>query len=287
MDVLDYLKKVVNLDGTNSIHKAAVEKVLDMTYKNLEKEVLPSFIELSKVDGRAFNPGVGAVLTTVTKFKTGKDQALYFSNVVKDILKNEDIVRKAVKELPEHIPTKFITTRKASTLSLVATISSFALSSLDVAILMVAKTDGNDFSPAVLTQMNNSLSHMGQLLDFVKNIKTFVANLSKTDDDININDDNIRLESILKSKGGLPELPNMNFSFIGRVAYSIGTWLVDREMRKYDALKLKKQYLLKRLLEIEGKLNNSPDDATLIKAKDVYVNEIEKINYKILKIENV
>ena len=47
-------------------------------------------------------------------------------------------------------------------------------------------------------------------------------------------------------------------------------------MKKYDSLKLKKQYLLKRLLEIEGKLSNSPEDVKLKKAKEVYVNEIEK-----------
>ena len=79
----------------------------------------------------------------------------------------------------------------------------------------------------------------------------------------------------------------MNFSFIGKVAYNIGTWLVDREMKKYDSLKLKKQYLLKRLLEIEGKLSNSPEDVKLKKAKEVYVNEIEKTNYAILKIETI
>lgn len=287
MSILESLKKLVNLNGANVIHKAAVEKILDMTFKNLEKEVLPSFLELSKANPKVFNPGIGAVLQSVTKQKGGNDQAKYFINVIKDLQKNEDAIRKAVKDLPEHIPTKFITSKKASTLGIVSTVGSFALCSLDIAILMVSDADGNDFSPSITTQMNNSLAGIGPILEFIKNVKTHIQNLDKIDDEININDDNIRLESILKSNGGLPDIPNMNFSFIGKVAYNIGTWLVDREMKKYDSLKLKKQYLLKRLLEIEGKLSNSPEDVKLKKAKEVYVNEIEKTNYAILKIETI
>lgn len=287
MSILESLKKLVNLNGTNVIHKAAVEKILDMTFKNLEKEVLPSFLELSKANPKVFNPGISAVLQSVTKQKGGNDQAKYFINVIKDLQKNEEAIRKAVKDLPEHIPTKFITSKKASTLSIVSTVGSFALCSLDIAILMVSDADGNDFSPSITTQMNNSLAGIGPILEFIKNVKTHIQSLDKTDDEININDDNIRLESILKSNGGLPDIPNLNFSFIGKVAYNIGTWLVDREMKKYDSLKLKKQYLLKRLLEIEGKLSNSPEDVKLKKAKEVYVNEIEKTNYAILKIETI
>lgn len=287
MSILESLKKLVNLNGTNVIHKAAVEKILDMTFKNLEKEVLPSFLELSKANPKVFNPGIGAVLQSVTKQKGGNDQAKYFINVIKDLQKNEDAIRKAVKDLPEHIPTKFITSKKASTLGIVSTVGSFALCSLDIAILMISDADGNDFSPSIVTQMNNSLAGISPVLEFIKNVKTHIQNLNKTDDEININDDNIRLESILKSNGGLPDIPNMNFSFIGKVAYNIGTWLVDMEMKKYDSLKLKKQYLLKRLLEIEGKLSNSPEDVKLKKAKEVYVNEIEKTNYAILKIETI
>ena len=279
MSILESLKKLVNLNGTNVIHKAAVEKILDMTFKNLEKEVLPSFLELSKANPKVFQ--------SVTKQKGGNDQAKYFINVIKDLQKNEEAIRKAVKDLPEHIPTKFITSKKASTLSIVSTVGSFALCSLDIAILMVSDADGNDFSPSITTQMNNSFAGIGPILEFIKNVKAHIQNLDKTDDEININDDNIRLESILKSNGGLPDIPNMNFSFIGKVAYNIGTWLVDREMKKYDSLKLKKQYLLKRLLEIEGKLSNSPEDVKLKKAKEVYVNEIEKTNYAILKIETI
>ena len=287
MSILESLKKLVNLNGTNVIHKAAVEKILDMTFKNLEKEVLPSFLELSKANPKVFNPGIGAVLQSVTKQKGSIDQAKYFINVIKDLQKNEDAIRKAVKDLPEHIPTKFITSKKASTLGIVSTVGSFALCSLDIAILMISDADGNDFSPSIVTQMNNSLAGISPVLEFIKNVKTHIQNLNKTDDEININDDNIRLESILKSNGGLPDIPNMNFSFIGKVAYNIGTWLVDMEMKKYDSLKLKKQYLLKRLLEIEGKLSNSPEDVKLKKAKEVYVNEIEKTNYAILKIETI
>ena len=109
MSILESLKKLVNLNGTNVIHKAAVEKILDMTFKNLEKEVLPSFLELSKANPKVFNPGISAVLQSVTKQKGGNDQAKYFINVIKDLQKNEEAIRKAVKDLPEHIPTKFIT----------------------------------------------------------------------------------------------------------------------------------------------------------------------------------
>lgn len=79
----------------------------------------------------------------------------------------------------------------------------------------------------------------------------------------------------------------MGFAFVGRVIYNIRTWLVDREIKKYEMLKVKKQYLLKKLLEIENLASNSPEDMKLKRAKEVYISEIEKINFNILKIETV
>lgn len=284
--VLEYLKKMLHLDKSNVIHKAAVEKILDMTFKSLKDEVLPSYLELAKANQIGFNPAVKVILENTLKVKSSKDQTVTLTNVIKDLIKNESVIRELVKGMPESIPTNYITAKNALALSLVSSVCSFTLSSLDIAIMMVTKQNEKDFSDSVMTQMSNSLSSLPSLLNYVKNIKKTISDIGKADDEININDDNVRLEAILKSKAGLPDIPNLGFAFIGRIAYTIGTWLVDIEMKNYEALKQKKAYLLKRLLEIENEANNAPDDARLKRAKEVYIEEIEKTNYKILKIEN-
>ena len=259
---------------------------MDITFKNLKEEVLPSFSELLKVKPEHFNETVKLVMEKSLKKKDSKEQVKEYINIINFVLKNEKDIRNVYKDMPEHLPIKYISTKKAHMLSILTTVTSFTLSSLDIAILMVTK-DTSDFSNSVITQMNSSMNSMINLIPYIRDLYVYMGQVEIADDEININDDNIRLETILKSKGGLPEIPNMGFAFVGRVIYNIRTWLVDREIKKYEMLKVKKQYLLKKLLEIENLASNSPEDMKLKRAKEVYISEIEKINFNILKIETV
>jgi hypothetical protein len=283
---LDFLRSLVKSTGKDIIHKAAVEKIMDITFKNLKEEVLPSFSELLKVKPEHFNETVKLVMEKSLKKKDSKEQVKEYINIINFVLKNEKDIRNVYKDMPEHLPIKYISTKKAHMLSILTTVTSFTLSSLDIAILMVTK-DTSDFSNSVITQMNSSMNSMVNLIPYIRDLYVHMGYLVSADDEININDDNIRLETILKSKGGLPEIPNMGFAFVGRAIYNIRTWLVDREIKKYEMLKVKKQYLLKKLLEIENLASNSPEDMKLKRAKEVYISEIEKINFNILKIETV
>ena len=78
----------------------------------------------------------------------------------------------------------------------------------------------------------------------------------------------------------------LGFAFIGKAIYTVRIWLVENELEKFEILKSKKHYLMKKLMELENQINNAPDDVKLKRAKEVYVAEIEKLTYKINKIAN-
>ena len=79
---LDFLRSLVKSTGKDIIHKAAVEKIMDITFKNLKEEVLPSFSELLKVKPEHFNETVKLVMEKSLKKKDSKEQVKEYINII-------------------------------------------------------------------------------------------------------------------------------------------------------------------------------------------------------------
>lgn len=118
---LDFLRSLVKSTGKDIIHKAAVEKIMDITFKNLKEEVLPSFSELLKVKPEHFNETVKLVMEKSLKKKDSKEQVKEYINIINFVLKNEKDIRNVYKDMPEHLPIKYISTKKAHMLSILTT----------------------------------------------------------------------------------------------------------------------------------------------------------------------
>ena len=88
---LDFLRSLVKSTGKDIIHKAAVEKIMDITFKNLKEEVLPSFSELLKVKPEHFNETVKLVMEKSLKKKDSKEQVKEYINIINFVLKNEKV----------------------------------------------------------------------------------------------------------------------------------------------------------------------------------------------------
>ena len=86
---LDFLRSLVKSTGKDIIHKAAVEKIMDITFKNLKEEVLPSFSELLKVKPEHFNETVKLVMEKSLKKKDSKEQVKEYINIIIFVLKKE------------------------------------------------------------------------------------------------------------------------------------------------------------------------------------------------------
>ena len=285
MSLLDSLKSF--LKGSDDIiKKSDIEKTMELAFKGLKEDVIPSYQELLKMNPEVYNKSVTLILSKSLKGKTGTE---ILQNILKQteyILKNENDIRKVVKSLPENIPTNYITSKKASIISLVSVLASYSLTTIDTGILFVTKPNEKDFSKATYENMNASMNALPNLSIFINDLQGFFKSLEKADDELNINEDNASLESVLRGKGGLPVIPNLGFAFIGKAIYTVRIWLVENELEKFEILKSKKHYLMKKLMEIENQINNAPDDVKLKRAKEVYVAEIEKLTYKINKIAN-
>lgn len=284
--LLDLIKNMLK-GSPEVIKKSDVEKILDLTFKGLKEDVLPVFQELAKLKPEAFNKNMLLLLSKSLKGKDGVGVANSYITTINNLIKEENNVRATLKYLPENIPTHFITSKKASTISLISNLASFVFISMDMAILLVSKATDTDFSKENYKNMNSNIETINTLIYFVNDTRGFLNSLTKADDEININEENNSIEAILKSKSGIPLLPNLGFAFIGKISYNIRTWLVEREIAKYELLKQKKNYLLKKILEIENELSNNPEDVRLKKAKDVYIIEIEKLTYKINKLAEI
>lgn len=281
--VLEYLKKFLS-SKPSIIHKSDVEKIYALSVKGLREDVKPALEELSKVKIEGLDKNLFSVLNRGLVGKTPNDIIKSYIILVDKILKQEVAVKKLISSLPENITTNNTTVKKAGILSLVENINNFTLLSGDVGLILTIGTS-KDFPAKVFEDMKKNLLNINSLILVLQDIESTIKGLEKANDEININEDNVALESILKAKGEI-NFPVMGFTAsIPKMIYNLRTWNVDRELEKYELLKIKRQYLLKRLLEIDAELNKSPEDVTLKKAKDVYIKEINKISFTIERIE--
>ena len=281
--ILDYLKKFLS-NKPDIIQKSNVEKILNLSIKGLREDVRPVLEELLKMKVEAFDKNLVIILNRSLIGKTPQDIVKSYISVVDKIIKNETNIKKLISSLPENITTKNITTKKSGILSLIENINTFTLMSGDIGIILTINT-GKDFPAKVYEDMKKNLVNLNNLILNLNDIDSSIKGLEKANDDININEDNVALENILKAKGEanfpvLGFLPN-----IPKMIYNLRTWNVDRELNNYELLKIKRQYLLKRLMEIDAELSKSPEDVALKKAKDVYIKEITKISFTIERIE--
>ena len=281
--VLEYLKKFLS-NKPSIIHKSDVEKIYALSVKGLREDVKPALEELSKVKIEGLDKNLFTVLNRGLVGKTPNDIIKSYIILVDKLLKQEVAVKKLISSLPENITTNNTTVKKAGILSLVENINNFTLLSGDVGLILTMGTS-KDFPAKVFEDMKKNLLNINSLILVLQDIESTIKGLEKANDEININEDNVALESILKAKGEI-NFPVMGFTAsIPKMIYNLRTWNVDRELEKYELLKIKRQYLLKRLLEIDAELNKSPEDVTLKKAKDVYIKEINKISFTIERIE--
>lgn len=281
--ILDYLKKFLS-NKPDIIQKSNVEKILNLSIKGLREDVRPVLEELLKMKVEAFDKNLVIILNRSLIGKTPQDIVKSYISVIDKIIKNETNIKKLISSLPENITTKNITTKKSGILSLIENINTFTLMSGDIGIILTINT-GKDFPAKVYEDMKKNLVNLNNLILNLNDIDSSIKGLEKANDDININEDNVALENILKAKGEanfpvLGFLPN-----IPKMIYNLRTWNVDRELNNYELLKIKRQYLLKRLMEIDAELSKSPEDVALKKAKDVYIKEITKISFTIERIE--
>lgn len=281
--IIDYLKKFL-ANKPDVIHKSELEKILSLAIKGLREDVRPVLEELLKMKVEAFDKNLTIILNRSLIGKTPHDIIKSYISVVDKILKQESNVRKLISSLPENITTRSITTKKSGILSLIENINTFTLMSGDIGIILTLNT-GKDFPSKVVEDMRKNLLAINSLILVLNDIEVSIKGLEKANDDININEDNVALENILKSKG------EANFPVLGfmpnipKMIYNLRTWNVDRELNNYELLKIKRQYLLKRLMEIDSELNKSPEDIALKKAKDVFIKEINKVSFSIERIE--
>lgn len=281
--IIDYLKKFLS-NKPDIINKADVEKIFNLALKGLREDVRPMLEELLKAKVEVFDKNLLLILNRSLIGKTPSDVIKSYISVVDRILKNEANIKKLISTLPESITTKSSTAKKAGILSLIENISTFALMSGDIGIILTMNT-GKDFPAKVVEDMRKNLITINSLIISLNDIDGSIKGLEKANDDININEDNVALENILKTKGELNFSTPSLVPSIPKMIYNLRTWRIDVELEKYELLKIKRKYLLKRLMEIDAELSKSPEDVTLKKAKDVYVKEITKISFTIERIE--
>lgn len=281
--VIDYLKRFMTNFKTSTINKSDVEKLFVLMMNSLKSDVRPLFEELLKIDKASLDSNIILLLNKSLIGKTHQDVLKSYISLIDKIIKQEPSVKKLISTLPEVITTNSITVKKSGILSLVDSINMFTLLSNDIPLMLLVGNN-KDFPVKVFEEIKKNIITINRNIILLQDIEGIIKGLEKANDEININEDNVALENILKSKGEA-NFPVSNFIDIPKAMYNFRTWRIDIELDKYELLKLKKQYLLKRLIEIETELNKQPEDINLKKAKDVYIKEINKISFKIERIE--
>lgn len=289
------MNKIVNmLKSFNHVMKRS--QVIDQFNKiviSLNNEILPMVAEVSdlvKVHNITTKelPELSFMLhKSDFKAKDAKSLVGDFSKVLNNMNSiSNDLKAMASKDLSELLNTENISIKEAGILNAINSYGSVVLCSSEALLYIVNLIDskvnssGIGYIKSKLSEIRNSFDEFGVMLKFFSN-KNLIKDLnSLSNDRIIIGNKDTSIGSML-----IGSKTNLEFSgFIGNPIYHFRLWLVDLEMKKYEALKDRKKLTELKIMELKAR-NNGEVDTKLQAAIQYHENKLEDIEYKIRKIE--
>lgn len=208
---------------------------------------------------------------------------LFFTNIVANKKLLLDIVNKHVNDV---LSPNSVEVREAAILKVCNDISSITLFVLDLIYVSIRDEKYSELSKAKLEEVSKgSVSFAEAYNEYYKNYKNILTKLPTISEDrIDANNVDNLTEMRVHNSGSVINLPGMQ-GFVGNPIYTLGMWLVDRQMEKLEALKEKKKLLELRLSELKLQ-DRGQGDEKLMKAIQYYEDKIDNLEYKIRKLED-
>lgn len=273
-----------------SLNKKAVLKSKTFLFNSLENEVLPAldvFIS-SNIKALSKNKFLSNSFSLMgIKSSNSLDGVKELRDMFQDIMSYEQKIDKLILNMNNVLLDKNTSLRDGTIVRVIEDLTFMSLYVLDFLYYSILDESDTNFTKMKIEVIKNELPEFIKLVKYYnKNIKNILDEILELPDvpvSISQTDSSSMLDTFLKKIKKISFIPTTN-GFVGNPIYHFRMWLVDREIRKYEALKDRKEALELRLMELRYQESGSTDEN--IKERIAYFEEkISKIEYEIAKIE--
>lgn len=273
-----------------SLNKKAVLKSKTFLFNSLENEVLPAldvFIS-SNIKALSKNKFLSNSFSLMgIKSSNSLDGVKELRDMFQDIMSYEQKMDKLILNMNNVLLDKNTSLKDGTIVRVIEDLTFMSLYVLDFLYYSILDESDTNFTKMKIEVIKNELPEFIKLVKYYnKNIKNILDEILELPDvpvSISQTDSSSMLDTFLKKIKKISFIPTTN-GFVGNPIYHFRMWLVDREIRKYEALKDRKEALELRLMELRYQESGSTDEN--IKERIAYFEEkISKIEYEIAKIE--
>lgn len=274
-----------------SLNKKSVLKSKTFLFNSLENEILPAldvFIS-SNIKALSKNKFLSNSFSLMgIKSSNSLDGVKELRDIFHDIMAYEQKIDKLILNMNNVLLDKNTSLRDGTLVRILEDFTFMSLYVLDFLYYSILDENDTNFTKKKIEVIKTELPEFIKLVKYYnRNIKSILDEILELPDvpvSISQTDSSSMIDNILNKLKKVLFIPTAN-GFIGNPIYHFRMWLVDREIRKYEALKDRKEALELRLMELRYQESGSTDDN--IKERIAYFEEkISKIEYEIAKIEN-
>lgn len=280
--VLKYFKS-----SPKVIKRTDVVDLVHIMCEQIVESVNPMVNEALMLDDKMYNTKIMGVAVRSLRARKNTEVIKMASNLLNSIVTNKETILKLVMELPETIVSENTTYKEGATLTHLSNLHSFVVYLPDFLLVAMENGDKETYGKKKLEVIYDGVDTFASILKTYENLTSILKKTEKLDNTIVINEDN-KSSAIIQS-GANSNFVEIPINFLIDTIYGFRLFLADIEIKKYESLHTKKALIEIRITELKRQADKETDPATsnnLRKAIDVYVKEIESVEYKIRKMEN-
>jgi hypothetical protein len=288
--MIDAILRFINTMGSVT-KKEQVLKNTDVIFTGIQNEIIPLLKEIIDKDPKIINENLFLKNIVNMSKDNYKDNYDFINELVKffeNVIKHEKEINKIIDEsLSEIITDKTATAKDLAILKVISDIGSMSLYIADLMYYCLLLNDETNYPKIKIKQIKEngivftSLFNVykNNLNDIIKKLPRVSSELINDKADANVS----MLSKLLHATGLVVDLPVSN-GFSNNPIYHIRMYLVDREIKKYEALKEKRKLIELKLLELKLE-ENGDSNPKLKKQIEYYEDKLSGIEYDIKEIE--
>ena len=284
------IKDFISNMFAHTTKQSDVIETLAVTATGIGSDIIPSIDEMlnSYESARLSTSKPLKALSSMTRVqhKDSKDLLLKYRTFFVEILNSIPHITNVVKsQLPKVMTDTTMTYKQVAILRFCSDLSSMTLFFLDLGYAVIFDKAKTGLSKKKIEEIEEGMRTFTQMFSaYNGKVTETIKKLTKVSDEVVTRSESDVVNDIrAKSTGDIVDLP-MNKGFIGNPLYTLGMWLVDRQMAKMEALKDKKRLLEMRLMELKLEAENQPSEK-VSKMVEYYETQVDNVEYNIRKIK--
>ncbi len=281
--VLKYFKS-----SPKAIKRTDIEELVYTMTDQITETVKPLVETGLQLDDSSYDTKLMGVALRGLRARRNTEVLKMADNLLDSIVANRDSLIKLVRELPDAVVPENSTYKEGAIVTHINNLNTFVMYLPDFLLVAMEKGDKDTYGKKKVEVIFDGVDTFISILKTYDNLTATIKKTEKLDNTIVINEDN-KSSAIIQAGAGVNfvELP---LNLLIETIYGVRIFIADIEIKKYETLQTKKALVESRVTELKRKADteSNPEAAkNLRKAVDVYVKEIESLEYKLRKMENI